>query len=42
MARPHENLRPAAERRPGVGHNLYAAAYAAVIHVVRLPLFVRG
>ena len=42
MARPHEDLRPAAERRPGVGHNLYAAAYAAVIHVVRLPLFLCG
>ena len=27
---------------PGVGHNFYAAAYAAVIHVVRLPLFLCG
>ena len=41
MARSHEDLRPAAEHRPGVGHNLYAAAYAAVISR-RVPPFVRS
>ena len=41
MDRPHEDLRPAAERRPGVGHNLYGAAYATVISC-RVPPFVRS
>ena len=41
MARPHEDLRPAAERRSGVGHNLYGAAYATVISC-RVPPFVRS
>ena len=41
MDRPHEDLRPAAERRPGVGHNLYGAAYAPVISR-RAPPFVRS
>ena len=41
MAWPHEDLRPAAERRPGVGHNLYGVAYAPVISR-RAPPFVRS
>ena len=41
MARPNEDLRPAAERRPGVGHNLYGVAYAPVISR-RAPPFVRS
>ena len=41
MDRPHEDLRPAVERRSGVGHNLYGAAYAPVISH-RAPPFVRS
>ena len=41
MAQSHEGLRPADELHPDVGHNLYAAAYAAVISR-RVPPFVRS
>ena len=41
MAQSHEGLRPADERHPDVGHNLYAATYVAVISR-RVPPFVRS